>query len=125
MILALDSIRHVCQEFYFLTGKSRPQEAAKHWSKRLRKVFDASGVKGAHFHRLRDTFAVEHLLKGTPLEEVSELLGHESIRVTQKHYAPWVRARQDRLEGHVRRTWADDPLLASVSEVKGDVKLVN
>ena len=36
------------------------------------------------------------------------LLGHQSVRITEKHYAPWVRARQEQLEADVRRTW-DDP----------------
>jgi len=31
--------------------------------------------------------------------------------VTQKHYSPWIRERRERLESHVRMTWADDPLL--------------
>ena len=26
------------------------------------------------------------------------LLGHQSVRITEKHYAPWVRSRQDQLE---------------------------
>ena len=41
-------------------------------------------------HRLRDTFAVDLLEKGVPLEEVSKLLGHESIKTTERHYAKWV-----------------------------------
>src|SRR5215469_13344988 len=40
----------------------------------------------AHLHMLRDTFAVEYLLAGMPLEEVSRLLGHSSVLITQKHY---------------------------------------
>jgi integrase len=28
------------------------------------------------------------------MERVSVLLGHSSIKVTEKYYAPWVRARQ-------------------------------
>ena len=36
---------------------------------------------------------------------VSALLGHSSIKVTEKHYSPWVRARQEQLEADVRRTW--------------------
>ncbi len=41
------------------------------------------------------------------------LLGHQSVRVTEKHYAPWVRARQEQLEADVRRVWGQlpDPLV--------------
>jgi integrase/recombinase XerD len=56
-------------------------------------------------HRLRDTFAVDLLQKGVPLEEVSKLLGHESIKTTEKSYARWVKGRQDRLDSLVRATW--------------------
>ncbi len=38
----------------------------------------------------RDTFAVEMLLGGVPLEQVSMLLGHKGIKITEKHYSPWV-----------------------------------
>jgi integrase len=41
-----------------------------------------------HSHRLRDTFSVALLEKGVPLETVSILLGHTSIKTTEKHYAP-------------------------------------
>jgi hypothetical protein len=58
---------------------------------------------------------VELLLRGVPIERVSVLLGHSSIKVTQKHYAPWVKERQEQLEADVRGTWNDDPLVA-VSE---------
>jgi hypothetical protein len=37
----------------------------------------------------------------TPLNEqlrVSVLLGHQSIRVTERHYAPWTRSRQEQIE---------------------------
>jgi site-specific recombinase XerD len=56
-------------------------------------------------HRLRDTFAVDLLQKGVPLEEVSKLLGHESIKTTERHYAKWVKGRQDRLDSLVSATW--------------------
>ncbi len=39
------------------------------------------------------------------MDRVSALLGHSSIKVTEKHYSPWVRARQEQLEADVRRTW--------------------
>lgn len=35
-------------------------------------------------------FAVGLLEKGVSLETVSILLGHQSLKITQKHYSPWV-----------------------------------
>lgn len=51
-----------------------------------------------HSHQLRDTFAVEHLLAGTTMQDLSRMLGHASIQVTEKYYAPWVPERQAALE---------------------------
>src|SRR5215469_2768483 len=53
------------------------------------------------------------------LERVSVLPGHSSIRVTEKHYAPWVRARQEQLELDVRRAWSTD-LIASGEAKNGE-----
>src|SRR2546430_9853385 len=64
-----------------------------------------AGVPGRHAHRLRDSFSMELLLAGVPIERVSILLGHQSVRITEKHYAPWVWARQEQLEADVRCTW--------------------
>jgi site-specific recombinase XerD len=56
-------------------------------------------------HRLRDTFAVDLLTKGVPMEEVSKMLGHESITTTERHYAQWAKGRQDRVDELVTSTW--------------------
>ena len=39
------------------------------------------------------------------MEEVSILLGHSSVRITERHYASWVQARQEILKSHVTKTW--------------------
>jgi len=96
----------------------------------LASLFRLAGVQRGHAYRFRDTFAVELLLAGVPLERVSVLLGHSSVRITEKHYAPWVLARQGQLEAEVMRTWGKDTLvLASTKgtpEVqKNDRRLTN
>ena len=68
---------------------------------------------------------MELLLSGVPLERVSVLLGHSSIRVTERHYAPWVRSRQEQLEADLRRAWSQDPLalMGFVQPEKGTKKV--
>jgi integrase/recombinase XerD len=76
------------------------------WDRSLRQVFKLAKIEGRHnAHRFRDTFATSLLSKGVPLETVSVLLGHQSTRVTERHYSPWVRARQDALVAAVQATW--------------------
>jgi integrase/recombinase XerD len=86
------------------------EDIAKRWRKYfILPVFNAAKIeRGGNMvsHRLRDTFAVDLLEKGVPLEEVSKLLGHESIKTTEKSYAKWVQGRQDRLDALVTGTWA-------------------
>jgi integrase len=84
----------------------KPKAAVDVWERAFRRTFKAAGITDGHSHQLRDTFAVELLNKGVPLEEVSKLLGHTSIKTTEKHYAPWVKARQERLNALVVGTWA-------------------
>jgi len=50
---------------------------------------------------------VELLLTGVPIEHVAILLGHSSIKITERHYAPWVKTRQQKLEEEVSRSWGD------------------
>jgi integrase len=97
-------------KFFFWSGELI-ETLTRKWSRYyVAPVFKAAKLDGVCFatsHRLRDTFAVELLQKGVPMEEVSKLLGHTSIKTTEKHYAKWVQGRQDRLDSLVTGTWAD------------------
>ena len=94
--------------YVFWTGQGTETTCVSHWQEDFRKLFKAAGIvaRGNMLsHRLRDTFAVDLLEKGVPLEEVSKLLGHESIKTTERHYSKWMKGRQDRLDSLVTATW--------------------
>jgi len=85
------------------------EDIVKSWTKYvIAPLFKAAKIeKGGSMmsHRLRDTFACDLLSKGVPLEEVSKLLGHASIKTTEKSYSKWVKTRQDRLDTLVEASW--------------------
>ncbi len=98
---------------FFWSGNGSPRSVVGNWQRSFRRLFkianlrrDDGSIKRCHPHMLRDTFAVEMLLAGVPLEQVSMLLGHKSVKVTEKHYAPWVNARQEQLAANVRKAWS-------------------
>ena len=97
-------------DYIFWSGKGEEESVTKNWAKYyIAPLFKAAKIANhGHMmsHRLRDTFAVDLLEKGVPLEEVSKLLGHESIKTTERSYAKWVKGRQDRLDKLVTESWA-------------------
>jgi integrase len=100
---ALRKVPNGNQKHFFWTGGSKITTVCGFWRKRLDKIFTKAKVENGHSHRFRDTFAVGLLLAGVSLEDVSTLLGHESIKVTEKHYSPWIQTRQNRLTSEVAR----------------------
>jgi integrase/recombinase XerD len=99
---ALRSVQHKNPRYFFWSGKSKITTTTGFWRARIAKVFKLAGIQNAHPHRFRDTFAVALLDAGVSLENVSTLLGHQSVRVTEKHYSPWVKTRQDALDKAVQ-----------------------
>jgi integrase/recombinase XerD len=93
--------------YFFWTGVGTIESACASWKRTLYRIFEIAGIEGGHAHRFRDTFSVNLLLNDVPLETVSQLLGHRSTKVTEQSYAPWIKARQDRLEEAVRRSWPE------------------
>ena len=103
MLLSLQVELVANGERFFWSGVGKLKSAVADWQRSLGKLFKLAGVKG-HAHMLRDYFAVDLLNHGVSLENVAALLGN-TVRVAEKHYAPWVKSRQVELENAVTRTW--------------------
>jgi|SRR5205809_1192064 len=121
VVKALDAAPRSSARYFFWTGKSTVRSAKGKWQRRLQRLFELAKVPAGHAHRLRDTFAVELLLAGVPLDRVSVLLGHSSIRITERHYAPWTRSRQEQIEADLKAAWSNDPVV--LTDGKGTPEL--
>jgi integrase len=98
--------------YIFWSGNGLAKSAVADWQRSYRRLFELADIrkldekkKRCHPHMFRDTFAVEMLLAGVPIDQVSTLLGHSSVKVTERHYAPFVKARQLQLQASVRAAW--------------------
>jgi integrase/recombinase XerD len=100
------------RRYFFWSGNGLAKSAVANWQRSFRRLFTLADIrrpdgspKRCHPHMFRDTFAVEMLLAGVPIDQVSILLGHASVKITEKHYSPWVKARQIQLQQSVRNAW--------------------
>jgi len=103
---------HANDRYFFWTGNGLPKSAVANWQRGLRRVFEIADLKHpdgkpkrCHPHMFRHTFSIELLLAGVAIEDVARLLGHSSIRTTEKYYSSFVQARADRLEQAVMQAW--------------------
>lgn len=62
----------------------RPDYITHNFKKEARRL----GINDIRFHDLRRTFGYNLIKQGKPIYEVSKLLGHSSVTVTERHYAP-------------------------------------
>ena len=111
--------------YFFWSGNGDPRSAAKAFQRSYWKLFALASIqlpdgtpKRCHPHMFRDTFAVELLLAGVPMDQVSLLLGHSSVKITERHYAPFCKARQQQLAAAVKLAWLKPKPAKSQRETK-------
>ena len=110
---SLRKVESTNPRYFFWTGNGNPKSAVADWQRVFRRLFKKVTLrhldntpKRCFPHMLRDTFAVNLLLVGVPIHDVAILLGHTSVRTTEKHYSPFVMARQEQLTECVRQAWS-------------------
>jgi integrase len=129
VIRALDVIPRVTMTHFFWNGTSTLDGVVGSWQRRLQQLFRLAKVDGGHAHRFRDTFATELLLAAVPIERVAVLLGHQSVKVTEKYYAAWTASRQRQVEADLQRAWERDPIVLleakGTAQVDGKTEAIN
>jgi site-specific recombinase XerD len=104
-LTSLPAHQHVHPDYFFWSKGSSKLANTNKWLRKVTRLneyltFKDEAGKPMPFrsHMLRDTFAVEMLLAGVPLEKVSRLLTHESVTITERYYAKWTASRRAQLE---------------------------
>ena len=85
---------------YFWSGIGNPKSCIADWQRSLKRLAKVAGIK-IHAHMLRNSFAIGLLENGASLENVAVLLGN-SVKIAERHYATWVRVRQEALRKILR-----------------------
>jgi integrase len=94
------SVLPMSEAYFFWSGDGRPETAVRVWSRSLEHVYDAAKLERngkklrAYTHMLRHKFAIEMLSAGAPLEDVSLLLAHHSIKIIERYYLKFDQRRQ-------------------------------
>jgi integrase len=58
-------------------------------------------IRFVHPHLFRHGFAMEYLNNGADMKAVSTMLGHTTMRPTERHYAQWVDGPLRRVHQHI------------------------
>ncbi len=100
---AVLAVPAMSENYFFWSGNGKPDSAVRAWRRSLQHVYQAAQLQRngkqmrAHTHMLRHVFAIEKLNAGASLEDVSLLLAHHSIKITERHYLKFDQRRQERL----------------------------
>src|SRR5579862_285502 len=101
VVEGLETCPRISERYWFWIGIGSKETVAGNWRRTFRRLCEIAGARGGHPHRFRDTLAVELLMEGVPIERVSILLAHSSVKITE---------RQAQLEADVARAWRNDPI---------------
>ena len=86
-----------------------PKTPRSNFNATIGDLFRNAGVKAPSVHHtshmLRNTFCVDLLEKGVPLETISLLLTHESIKTTEQYYAAFTKGYMERAARMLKKAY--------------------
>lgn len=95
LVKTLQGLKKVSEKYLFYNDRSQLRPYYRnHVYGPLKAAAEAVGIVRMHPHRLRDSFAVNRLNEGMLMHDVSKLLGHASVAMTEEYYSPFVKSRQ-------------------------------
>jgi integrase len=82
-------------KYVFDNGKNEPLHQPDYYTHTFVSLLKRAEIRGANLHTLRHTFASYLVMAGVDLRTVQELLGHSTVKVTEKysHLSPDHRTR--------------------------------
>jgi site-specific recombinase XerD len=81
----------------FVDELSKPMSRKRN-NRALAACAKRAGVRVLSMNNLRHSFATQHLIAGTPVLEVSKLMGHSDPAVTLKVYSHWTEREESTSE---------------------------
>ena len=97
VVKALAALPVESAQFFFWSGRGKITTMTGSMRRTMDVLKKLTGIN-VHPHRFRDTFAVRLLENDVPIRTVQLLLGHTSVRTTERHYAHFVRSQQKLLD---------------------------
>lgn len=74
------------KEGYVLTGNKNKYVEPRTMQNRFKAIVERCGIRDAHFHTLRHTFATRCIEVGFDVKSLSEILGHANVSITLNRY---------------------------------------
>ena len=79
-------IQQAVKEGYVLTGNKNKYVEPRTMQNRFKAILERCGIRNAHFHTLRHTFATRCIEVGFDVKSLSEILGHANVSITLNRY---------------------------------------